>query len=117
MDDADQNEDNDDKNNEDSWQTKAELEAIEAEINAESLVLTKPKSSRDPPSSLVLPLLPYQKEFLSWAIEQETGPVRGGILAGARSMICVHMCACAHDISSVQPLRPMLSPTSIRMHI
>lgn len=75
-----------DDEEEDTWQTKAELEAIEAEINAESLVLTKAKSSREPPPSLILPLLPYQKEFLSWAIEQETGPVRGGILAGVAKL-------------------------------
>eukprot|EP00892_Ulva_mutabilis_P003353 jgi/Ulvmu1/138/UM001_0142.1 len=78
---AQDNDDNAEGDKDDAWQTKAELEAIEAEINAESLVLTKAKSSREPPSSLVLPLLPYQKEFLAWAIEQETGPVRGGILA------------------------------------
>lgn len=30
------------------------------------------------PPELLMPLLPYQKEFLAWAIKQEQGDVRGG---------------------------------------
>ena len=32
----------------------------------------------EPPPELLMPLLPYQKEFLAWAIKQEQSDVRGG---------------------------------------
>lgn len=32
----------------------------------------------EPPTELLMPLLPYQKEFLAWAIKQEQSDVRGG---------------------------------------
>lgn len=35
----------------------------------------------EPPPELRLPLLPYQKQFLAWALKQEQSVVRGGILA------------------------------------
>ena len=35
----------------------------------------------EPPSEILLPLLPYQKEFLAWGVQQERGTVKGGILA------------------------------------
>jgi hypothetical protein len=68
------------------WQTKEELEALEAELNPESLVLTECKEQREPPPVLVLSLLPYQKEFLAWGLKQELGQIRGGILAGMRCL-------------------------------
>ena len=37
----------------------------------------------EPGPELLMPLLPYQKEFLAWAIKQEQSAVRGGVLAGA----------------------------------
>ena len=40
----------------------------------------------DPPPELVLPLLPYQKEFLGWSVSQEKGPIKGGILADEMGM-------------------------------
>jgi DNA repair protein RAD16 len=67
----------------DRWTTKEEFEALEAEINPESLVLTTVTEQQQPPPILVLPLLPYQKEFLAWGVKQELGPMRGGVLAGA----------------------------------
>lgn len=39
----------------------------------------------EPPACVTAPLLPYQKEFLHWAVKQEKGPIRGGLLAE-----CVH---------------------------
>jgi hypothetical protein len=77
----------------DPWTTKEQLEALEAELNPESIVLTKATESRLPPPILVLPLLPYQKEFLAWSINQELGPIRGGILAGVLPQI-VHRKEC-----------------------
>ena len=32
----------------------------------------------EPPPELLMPLLPYQKEFLAWAIKQEQSDIRGG---------------------------------------
>lgn len=37
--------------------------------------------SCEPPPELLMPLLPYQKQFLAWALKQEGNHVRGGILA------------------------------------
>jgi hypothetical protein len=39
------------------------------------------EAQMEPPPELLMPLLPYQKEFLAWGVAQEQGPVRGGILA------------------------------------
>ena len=35
----------------------------------------------EPAPELLMPLLPYQRQFLSWAIACEKGEVRGGVLA------------------------------------
>mmetsp|Transcript_8330 Transcript_8330/g.23887 ORF Transcript_8330/g.23887 Transcript_8330/m.23887 type:complete len:988 (-) Transcript_8330:202-3165(-) len=35
---------------------------------------------------LLMPLLPYQKEFLAWAVNQEQGPTKGGLLADEMGM-------------------------------
>ena len=40
----------------------------------------------EPPAEMLMPLLPFQKEFLAWAISQEQGVVRGGILADEMGM-------------------------------
>ena len=40
----------------------------------------------EPSAQLLLPLLPYQKEFLGWSIQQEMGPIKGGILADEMGM-------------------------------
>ncbi|GLI66752.1 hypothetical protein VaNZ11_010704 [Volvox africanus] len=44
------------------------------------------RDMRDPPPELLMPLLPYQKQFLAWAVRQEQGNVRGGILADEMGM-------------------------------
>ena len=38
------------------------------------------------PKDVLMPLLPFQREFLSWALRQERGPVKGGILADEMGM-------------------------------
>lgn len=38
------------------------------------------------PEEIVVPLLPYQRQFLAWAITQEQSTVRGGILADEMGM-------------------------------
>ncbi|GMH34392.1 hypothetical protein BSKO_02226 [Bryopsis sp. KO-2023] len=40
----------------------------------------------EPPPELLMNLLPYQKEFLAWAVKQELGEIRGGILADEMGM-------------------------------
>ncbi len=40
----------------------------------------------EPPPELLMALLPYQKEFLAWAVQQERGVVKGGILADEMGM-------------------------------
>jgi len=44
------------------------------------------EAQMEPPPELLMPLLPYQKEFLAWGVAQEKGPVRGGILADEMGM-------------------------------
>ncbi len=38
------------------------------------------------PAEIVAPLLPYQRQFLGWALAQERSGVRGGILADEMGM-------------------------------
>ena len=38
------------------------------------------------PPELLMTLLPYQKEFLAWAVKQEQGDIKGGILADEMGM-------------------------------
>ena len=38
------------------------------------------------PEEIMVPLLPYQRQFLAWAITQEQSTVRGGILADEMGM-------------------------------
>lgn len=40
----------------------------------------------EPPPEMLMPLLPFQKEFLAWALSQEQGVVKGGILADEMGM-------------------------------
>ncbi len=38
------------------------------------------------PPELLMTLLPYQKEYLAWAVKQERGDIKGGILADEMGM-------------------------------
>ncbi|CAG9463875.1 unnamed protein product [Pedinophyceae sp. YPF-701] len=40
----------------------------------------------EPPQEILMPLLPYQKEFLWWAMTQEKGPFQGGLLCDEMGM-------------------------------
>lgn len=40
----------------------------------------------EPPAEMLMSLLPFQKEFLAWAVSQERGEIRGGILADEMGM-------------------------------
>lgn len=61
----------------------------ESEDGAELLqapVAPKVLPQLEPPLELLLPLLPYQKEFLGWGIAQERSALHGGILADEMGM-------------------------------
>ena len=38
------------------------------------------------PEEILVPLLPYQRQFLAWSVSQEQSSVRGGILADEMGM-------------------------------
>ena len=40
----------------------------------------------EPPAEMLMCLLPFQKEFLAWAVSQERSEIRGGILADEMGM-------------------------------
>ncbi|GAB4813783.1 hypothetical protein N2152v2_000829 [Parachlorella kessleri] len=56
------------------------------EVDPESLVQSRVYREMEPDPALLMKLLPYQKEFLAWAIDQERGSIRGGILADEMGM-------------------------------
>ena len=64
----------------------AKHQESEDELDPESLVRSKVAAQMEPPPELLMPLLPYQKEFLAWAVTQEQSEVRGGILADEMGM-------------------------------
>eukprot|EP00793_Prasinoderma_coloniale_P006088 PRCOL_00004562-RA len=45
-----------------------------------------PPPQAEQPKDLLLPLLPFQREFLAWALAQEAGEVKGGVLADEMGM-------------------------------
>lgn len=54
----------------------------EAPVNPDDLVRQQWEQPLDPPDTLLMPLLPFQKEGLGWMVHQETeSNYRGGILA------------------------------------
>jgi hypothetical protein len=62
--------------------------------------LAQPMPAMEQPEEIVAKLLPYQREFLAWAVSQERSTVRGGILADemgmgktlqARSQFCANL--------------------------
>jgi DNA repair protein RAD16 len=81
------------KSDEDTARVVAMLSAVDvpaglaidpdAEVEAAASAWTQ---SREPPDTLLAPMLPYQKEGLAWMCAQEDGPLRGGILADEMGM-------------------------------
>ncbi|GAX83352.1 hypothetical protein CEUSTIGMA_g10777.t1 [Chlamydomonas eustigma] len=59
---------------------------IEEEIDLDASIGYSFNETMDPPAELLMPLLPYQKQFLAWAMKQERGTVKGGILADEMGM-------------------------------
>lgn len=57
------------------------------EVDMDALVQRKlPLEIREPPPELLMPLLPFQKEWLAWSLKQERSSMRGGILADEMGM-------------------------------
>eukprot|EP00252_Welwitschia_mirabilis_P009544 TRINITY_DN2218_c0_g1_i3.p1 TRINITY_DN2218_c0_g1~~TRINITY_DN2218_c0_g1_i3.p1 ORF type:complete len:916 (-),score=200.01 TRINITY_DN2218_c0_g1_i3:671-3418(-) len=56
-------------------------------IDLDSLDKKKgPLDLKEPPRELLMPLLPFQKEWLAWSLKQEESETRGGILADEMGM-------------------------------
>lgn len=49
-------------------------------------MLAQVHEQMEPPPEMLMSLLPFQKEFLAWAISQERNEIRGGILADEMGM-------------------------------
>lgn len=67
---------------------RARFEASQHEVDEDTqpidpseLVRREWTQEMEPPATLVLPVLPYQKEGLGWMYNQEHTPYHGGILA------------------------------------
>eukprot|EP01018_Ginkgo_biloba_P009937 Gb_29852 [translate_table: standard] len=57
------------------------------DIDLDALVQKKgPVDVREPPPELLMPLLPFQKEWLAWSLKQEDSESKGGILADEMGM-------------------------------
>lgn len=50
------------------------------------VIVEQEMEQMEPPAELLMTLLPYQKEFLAWAVKQERGDIKGGILADEMGM-------------------------------
>lgn len=67
----------------DEWKPWGE----DGEINLDELVQKKgPVDVKEPPPELLMPLLPFQKEWLAWSLKQEESEFKGGILADEMGM-------------------------------
>lgn len=55
-------------------------------VDPDELVRKAWDKPMDPPSELLMPLLPYQKEGLGWMVNQELNDTHGGILADEMGM-------------------------------
>ena len=62
-------------------QSRDEVDEDAKPIDPAELVRKEWTTQREPPETLVLPILPYQKEGLGWMYNQEQVEYHGGILA------------------------------------
>jgi DNA repair protein RAD16 len=56
------------------------------EENYDDLVFTRDLEEAEPPEGLLMDLLPFQRQFLTFGLQQERGPLKGGILADEMGM-------------------------------
>ncbi|KAK9813234.1 hypothetical protein WJX72_011166 [[Myrmecia] bisecta] len=82
------------------------------QLDPEAMVKSKVMDQMEAPACLLMPLLPYQKEFLAWAVKQEQSDIRGGILADEMGMgktiqaISVIVTHRTDDMRSLPPIKP-----------
>ncbi|BDA51349.1 probable ATP-dependent helicase rhp16 [Coccomyxa sp. Obi] len=88
-----------------------ETDEEDSDVEEEPFVL-QPMPAMEAPGEIVAALLPYQREFLAWAVGQERSSVRGGILADemgmgktlqAITLIVTHR---TDDMSKLPPVQP-----------
>lgn len=71
-------------------ESKEEVDDEGVPIDPDTLVRQQWSTAAEPPSSLLMPLLPYQKEGLAWMLHQEVETdMLGGILADEMVIILV----------------------------
>jgi DNA repair protein RAD16 len=58
----------------------------EEDVNPEDFCFTRVLKEAEPPEGLLMDLLPFQRQFLTFALEQEHGSLKGGILADEMGM-------------------------------
>lgn len=86
------------------------------EMDPEALVKSKVYEQMEPPAEMLMSLLPFQKEFLAWAVAQERSEIRGGILADEMGMgktiqaISVIVTHRTDDMSKLPPRLPINPP-------
>lgn len=68
-----------------NWSDQNEKWIDELEEDNTDRVIDNPKAT-DPSTAVLLPLLRFQKEWLTWALSQEASETRGGILADEMGM-------------------------------
>ena len=63
-----------------------EDEDEDAVVDVANMTVKPALPEATPPVAVTMPLLPFQKESLGWMLEQEAGPIKGGILADEMGM-------------------------------
>jgi DNA repair protein RAD16 len=67
-------------------ESKTEFDDESSPIDPDEIVRNSWEQRLEPCADLLMPLLPYQKEGLSWMVHQELNDVHGGILADEMGM-------------------------------
>eukprot|EP00976_Prorocentrum_cordatum_P095758 1190287-Prorocentrum_minimum.AAC.7 len=72
-------------------------------------------AEREPPPEMLMPLLPFQKQWLAWSVAQEEGDLKGGILADEMGMgESLHWSSASLMI--VAPFEATLARAAIKLH-
>ena len=68
-------------------QSRTEIDSDYIPVQPDELVRKEWTDTMEAPPELLMPLLPYQKEGLSWLLKQEFSSIAGGILADEMGMV------------------------------
>ena len=74
--------------------SKDEIDEDSQPLDPSELVRKEWSVPMEPPETLVLPILPYQKEGLGWMYHQEHSQYHGGILADEMVHMYIHALGC-----------------------